>query len=171
MAENGRVLIICIFLFPLTILPRQQVRSYRLPNSSVWGKCFISSTFLFMYLSVFVAMRNRHKMQFVFTSFYSIPAQLCHYMDNSLDTQKKNKKRGKQLTPPLKSNKNLWRYRVDCWLQNLYTCLYMYVSLLIHFVKKTNTRKYTKIITMNLILYPFLFFFSGMNVEKFILIK
>lgn len=37
-------------------------------------------------------MGNRHKMQFVFTSFYSIPAQLCHYMDNSLDTHKKTKK-------------------------------------------------------------------------------
>lgn len=51
-----------------------------------------------MYLSVFVAMGNRQIMQFVFTSFYSIPAQLCHYMDNSLDTHKKNK-RGKA-TPP-----------------------------------------------------------------------
>lgn len=52
-----------------------------------------------MYLSVFVAMGNRQIMQFVFTSFYLIPAQLCHYMDNSLDTHKK-KQKGESNPPP-----------------------------------------------------------------------
>lgn len=89
------------------------------------------------------------------------PSYVIIWIIYQIHIKKTKKGENKKHPPTLKSVEKLGRYGVDCQLQNSYTCLYMYVSLSIHFVKKTYTRKYTKIITMNLILYPFLFFFRN----------